>query len=72
MEHLKQKWEDTQKIWIMFQYHETINGMEDVFLECCNHYQNKNHEEFHLSFEKLKRAIEDLKHREEISWENIM
>lgn len=72
IENLKQVWDDSQKYWIMFYYHETINNMEDVFLECCNHYLSANKEEFQVALDKLKRAINDLKNREEISILNIL
>ena len=46
--------------------------MEDILIECCNYYKTGNREEFDISFEKLKRNIEDLKYREEITIVNIL
>ena len=69
---LKNIWDEKQRVWILFQYHENINSMEDVLIECCNYYKKSNEEEFNISYEKLKRSIEDLKNREDISMLNIM
>lgn len=69
---LKDEWDKKQKIWITLQYHETINAMEDLVIECTNNYLAEEKEEFDISFDKLKRSIEDLKFREEINFVNIM
>lgn len=69
---IREKWDDTQKHWIMFQYHEHVNTMEDVLLECLDSYKEVDEGEFQRAHDKLKRAIEDLKNREEISILNIL
>lgn len=61
-----------QRMWIMYQFHDGVNSMESVMIECCNYYKTKNDEQFDISYEKLKRNIQDLKNREEISLLNIM
>lgn len=72
IESLKNEWDKKQKVWITLQYHGNINEMEDILIECCNYYSQSNREEFEISFEKLKRNIEDLKYREEITLVNVL
>jgi hypothetical protein len=72
IEKLKKEWDKKQSIWITIQYHTNINEMEDIVIECCNYYKTSNREEFDISCEKLKRNIEDLKYREEITLVNIL
>ena len=72
VELIKEKWDNTQKYWILFQYHERVNSMEDILLECLDSYQDKDEEEFHRALDKLKRNMEDLKNREEFSILNIL
>lgn len=69
---LKEKWSKQQRIWIMFQHHDMINEMEDLLLECCSHYLYSDEKSFDVSYEKLKRNIDDLKNKEDFSLENIM
>ena len=69
---LKEKWSEQQRIWIMFQHHDMINEMEDLLLECCNYYLISDEKSFNVSFDKLKRNIDDLKNKEDFSLENIM
>lgn len=72
IETLKKEWDKKQSIWITIQYHTSINEMEDIVIECYNYYNTSNREEFDISYEKLKRNIEDLKYREEITLVNIL
>ncbi len=69
---LKDEWDKKQKIWITLQYHSNVNDMEDIVIECCNYYKDSSRDEFEISFEKLKRNIEDMKYREEITLVNIL
>lgn len=72
IKNLEDVWDKNQKFWIMSQYHETVNSMESVMIECANYYKSANKEQFDISYEKLKRNILDLKNREQISILNIM
>lgn len=71
MDSIKKKWDDTQKYWILFEYHEHVNTMEDILLECLDNYVDGDKSEFQKTFDKFKRNIEDLKNREEISILNV-
>ena len=69
---MNETFDKNQRKWIMFEFHDSINSIEAVMIECCNYYKTKNNEQFDISYEKLKRNIQDLKNREEISILNIM
>lgn len=69
---LNDVFDKNQRMWIMYQFHDGVNSMEGTMIECCNYYKTSNHEQFDISYEKLKRNIQDLKNREEISVLNIM
>ena len=71
VENLKVKWEHYQNYWLFFQYHETINNMQDVLLEFTESYLLDNKDDFFISYEKFKRNIEDLSNRLDISLVNI-
>ncbi len=68
---INKKWDEVQKVWISIEYHNLINDMEDLVIECCNYYLETEKNDFNISYAKLKRMIEDLKYREEISMVNI-
>ncbi|MBQ9280521.1 MAG: DUF4363 family protein [Clostridia bacterium] len=72
VEEIKKKWDEAQKIWIMFQYHENVNAMEDLLLSCCNYYIDSDRTEFNINLDHFKRNVEDLKNRMEVSLVNIM
>lgn len=69
---LKEKWDKTQSVWIMLQYHDNINAIEDFIIECCNYYIYQNREEFDIARDKIIRSIEDLKYKEQFTLMNIM
>ena len=69
---MNETFDKNQRKWIMFEFHDSINSIEAVMIECCNYYKTKNNEQFDISYEKLKKNMQDLKNREEISILNIM
>lgn len=65
-------WENNEKKWIMIGYHQEINQIEDLVIECYTYYLQGDKEDFEVSFRKLKRNIEDMKNREIITFTNIL
>ena len=65
-------WEKNEKTWIMVEYHEEINQIEDLVIECYSYYLQGDKDLFEVSYRKLKRNIEDMKNREIITFTNIL
>ncbi len=65
-------WEEKEHIWIIFEYHDSINEIEDLVIEAYSYYLNGGEEEFAMSYRKLIRLIDDLKNRAELSLENVL
>ena len=56
----------------MIGYHQEINQIEDLVIECYNYYLQGDKDLFQVSYGKLKRNIEDMKNREIITFTNIL
>jgi hypothetical protein len=69
---LKQIWEETEKPWIVIEYHEEINNIEDLVIETYSYYMSGEKEEFDIAHRKILRLIEDLKNRIDLSLENVL
>ena len=65
-------WDDNEKNWIMIGYHQEINQIEDLVIECYSYYLQGDKDLFEVSYRKLKRNIEDMKNREIITFTNIL
>lgn len=65
-------WEDNEKKWIMIGYHQEINQIEDLVIECYSYYLQGDKDLFEVSYRKLERNIEDMKNREIITFTNIL
>ena len=65
-------WENNEKKWIMIDYHQEINQIEDLVIECYTYYLQGDKDLFQVSYGKLKRNIEDMKNREIITFTNIL
>lgn len=65
-------WEEKETPWIIFEYHESINEIEDLVIESYSHYLNDDRDEFEVSYRKLNRLLEDLKNRIKLSFENVL
>lgn len=65
-------WEEKETPWIIFEYHESINEIEDLVIESYSYYLNGNKEEFEVSYRKLNRLLDDLKNRIKLSFENVL
>ena len=65
-------WEENEEKWIMIGYHQEINDIEDLVIECYNYYLQSDRESFIISYKQLERSIEDLKNREKITFTNIL
>ena len=65
-------WEKNEKRWIMIGYHQEINEIEDLLIECYSRYMQGNKAEFDISYRKLQRHVEDMKNREGITFANIL
>lgn len=72
VEKLLELWEKNEEKWIMIGYHQEINDIEDLLIECYVHYLQGEKEELELSYRKLKRNVEDMKNRETITFTNIL
>lgn len=66
------KWEEKESPWIIFEYHDSINEIEDLVIEAYSYYLNNNREEFDVTYRKLMRFVDDLKNRMELSFENVL
>ena len=69
---LQQIWEETEKPWIVIEYHEEINNIEDLVIETYLYYMSGKKEEFDITHRKILRLIEDLKNRIDLSLENVL
>ena len=65
-------WEKNEKTWIMVEYHEEINQIEDLLVDCYTYYLQGEKDEFEVSYRKLKRNIEDMQNRVKITFTNIL
>ncbi len=72
VEKIKNLWEDKEGMLIMLQYHNSMNDIEDLIIECCVYYENEEETDFKASFEKLKRNIDDIKNRGRLSVNNVV
>lgn len=69
---LLDKWEKYEKPWIALQYHQNINAVEDLLIECYTFYLEGDETHFLLNARKINRNLDDLKNREEISIVNVL
>ncbi len=65
-------WENNEEKWIMIGYHQEINDIEDLLIECYSYYLQGEKEDFDTSYKKLERNVEDLRNREKITFTNIL
>lgn len=65
-------WENNEEKWIMIGYHQEINDIEDLLIECYSYYLKGEKEDFDTSYKKLERNVEDLRNREKITFTNIL
>ncbi|MBQ8627117.1 MAG: DUF4363 family protein [Agathobacter sp.] len=65
-------WEKNERTWIMVEYHEEINQIEDLLVDCYTYYLQGEKNEFEVSYRKLKRNIEDMQNRVKITFTNIL
>lgn len=72
VEELLKNWEKYEKPWIALQYHQNINTIEDLLIECYTFYLEGDETHFLLNARKLNRNMDDLKNREQISIVNIL
>lgn len=72
VDELLEVWENNEKKWIMIEYHQEINQIEDLVIECYSYYLQGDKESFEVSYRKLERNIEDMKNREIITFTNIL
>ncbi len=72
IEALLNLWEENEEKWIMIGYHQEINDIEDLVIECYIYYLQGDKDSFLVSYKQLERNIEDLKNREKITFTNIL
>lgn len=72
VQELLDKWEDYEKPWIALQYHQNINQIEDIVIECYTFYLEGDETHFLLNARKLNRSMDDMKNRERISLVNVL
>ena len=72
VEELLNKWEKYEKPWIALQYHQNINTIEDLLIECYTFYLEGDETHFLLNVRIINRNMDDLKNREEISIVNVL
>ena len=72
VEEILKVWEENEEKWIMIGYHQEINDIEDLLIECYCYYLQGDEEAFKVSYKKLARNIEDLRNREKITFTNIL
>ena len=72
IEELLNIWENNEEKWIMIGYHQEINDIEDLLIECYSYYLQGDKDGFDVSFRKLERNLEDLRNRERITFTNIL
>ena len=71
VEEILKVWEENEEKWIMIGYHQEINDIEDLLIECYCYYLQGDEEAFKVSYKKLARNIEDLRNREKITFINV-
>lgn len=72
VEEILNVWEKNEEKWIMIGYHNEINDIEDLVIECYVCYLQEDEEGFEVAYKKLERNIEDLRNREKITFTNIL
>ncbi|MBQ8298995.1 MAG: DUF4363 family protein [Clostridia bacterium] len=72
VQELLDKWEGYEKPWIALQYHQNINEIEDIVIECYTFYLEGDETHFLLNARKLNRNLDDMKNRERISLVNVL
>ena len=72
VQELLDKWEAYEKPWIALQYHQNINQIEDILIECYTFYLEGDETHFLLNARKLNRNMDDMKNRERISLVNVL
>lgn len=72
VEELLNKWEKYEKPWIALQYHQNINTIEDLLIECYTFYLEGDETHFLLNARIINRNMDDLKNREGISIVNVL
>lgn len=65
-------WEKNEKKWIMIGYHEEINNIEDLLIECYSYYFQDKEEELDIAYKKIIRCLDDLRNREKLTLTNIL
>ena len=68
---VKFEWEKIEKGWIVFEYHESINDIEDLLIECYTYFLDNNESEYMVSFGRLKRHVDDMQNRGSLTYVNI-
>ena len=68
---IKDEWERIEKGWIVFEYHESINDIEDLLIECYTYFLDNNKSEYMVSFGILKRHVDDMQNRGSLTYVNI-
>ena len=68
---VKVEWEKIEKQWIIFEYHESINDIEDLLIECYTYFLDNNKSEYMVSFGRLKRHVDDMQNRGKLTYVNI-
>ena len=72
VEKLQESWEENESPWIVIEYHDEINDIEDLVIETYSYFLNDDKEEFVIAYKKLLRLIGDLKNRIDLSIENVL
>ncbi len=68
---LKDTWEKIESFWIVFEYHDMINDIEDALVESYMFYLADSKSDFMASYGKVKRMVDDLKNRGTLTYVNI-
>ena len=68
---VKSEWESVEQGWIVFEYHDSINDIEDLLIECYTYFLDDNKSEYMVSFGRLKRHVDDMKNRGTLTYVNI-
>ncbi len=68
---VKEEWESIERGWIIFEYHESVNDIEDLLIECYTYFLDNNESEYMVSFGRLKRHIDDMQNRGSLTYVNI-
>ena len=69
---LLMNWEKKESPWIIIEYHDAINDIEDAVIEIYSYYLSSDRDEFDIAYRKLMRLIDDLKNRVDLSLENVL